>query len=102
MPTGRGLGRVWAVEKLRMGVDNGAGLFPAFWFSLCRSGPLAYRANCFSVAGKVSAVGFCQSILDFRDLPIVERLVRLRSSHAGAPKRTETNFETPGSCMVTP
>ena len=23
-------------------------------------------------------------------------------AYAGAPKRTETSFETPGSCMVTP
>jgi hypothetical protein len=26
----------------------------------------------------------------------------LKTDYAGAPNRTETNLETPGSCMVTP
>ena len=64
--------RLGVVEKLRMGVDNGA-------FFICKK-------RC-PIPG-----AFCATEWD----------TRLSRDYAGAPKRTETSLDTPGSCMVTP
>jgi hypothetical protein len=61
----------------------------------------------FFCGGKLASVRFLQTFLDLLNLPpfhIVQftRFI-LRGCHLyAAPNRTDTSFETPGSCMVTP
>ena len=90
------------MEKLRMGVDNGAQLLLVGRLVFRSSSPFTQDTLDFLVAGKLSAIGFGQTALDLLDLPLIQCSGCLPSLHAGAPKRTDTSFDTPGSCMVTP
>ena len=61
----------------------------------------------FLIAGKLTPIGLGYTLLDLFNLPPFQLLELgacfpwLRHLYA-APNRTDTSFDTPGSCIVTP
>jgi len=70
--------------------------------------PAFQRLLDFLIAGKLIPIRLVYALRDFLNLPLVQghEFAELHflgeASRYAAPKRTDTSFDTPGSCMVTP
>ncbi len=69
--------------------------------------PAFQRLLDFLFASKLAPIGLVQSLLDFLNLPLCQRIEFASCFLEGgiryaAPNLTDTSFDTPGSCIVTP
>jgi len=76
----------WLVEKLRMEVDNGGEIELGLLTIGSQTYPLLQGSAHVCFTGKFSAVGFCQGLFGFVDLPIVQTKHRRIASSAGTER----------------